>query len=106
MRFTAEKLMRTAVVPIGYGFGYPRVRNQGYVLIHGQRAPIIGGVSMDAMTVDVTEIIDAKQWDEVTLLGRNQQDEITIHDIAALRNSVSYDAMVSWSARLPRRYLQ
>src|SRR5688500_7615081 len=106
MRFTAEKQMRTAVVPIGYGLGYPRVRNQGHVLIHGQRAPIIGGVSMDAMTVDITEIIDAKQWDEVTLLGRNQQDEITIHDIAALRNSVSYDAMVSWSARLPRRYLQ
>src|SRR5687767_13614763 len=106
MRFTAEKPMRTAVVPIGYGFGYPRVRNQGHVLIHGQRARIIGGVSMDAMTVDITDIIDAKQWDEVTLLGRNQQDEITIHDIAALRNSVSYDAMVSWSARLPRRYLQ
>jgi alanine racemase len=106
MRFTAEKKMRSAVIPIGYGFGYPRVRNQGHVLIHGQRASIIGGVSMDAMTVDVTEIIDAKQWDEVTLLGKNQQDEITIHDIAALRNSVSYDAMVSWSARLPRRYLQ
>ena len=106
MRFTAEKRMRTAVVPIGYGFGYPRVRNQGHVLIHGRRAAIIGGVSMDAMTVDITEIIDAKQWDEVTLLGRNQQDEITIHDIAAMRNSVSYDAMVSWSARLPRRYLQ
>ncbi len=106
MRFTAEKLTRTAVVPIGYGFGYPRVRNQGHILIHGQRAPIIGGVSMDAMTVDITQIIEAKQWDEVTLLGRNQQDEITIHDIAALRNSVSYDAMVSWSARLPRRYLQ
>jgi alanine racemase len=106
MRFTAEKPMRSAVVPIGYGFGYPRVRNTGHVLIHGQRAPIIGGVSMDAITVDITQIIDAKQWDEVTLLGRNQQDEITIHDIAALRNSVSYDAMVSWSARLPRRYLQ
>ena len=106
MRFTAEKEMRSAVIPIGYGFGYPRVRNQGYVLIHGQRAPIIGGVSMDAMTVDITDILDAKQWDEVTLLGRNQQDEITIHDIATLRNSVSYDAMVSWSARLPRRYLQ
>jgi alanine racemase len=59
MRFTAEKPMRTAVIPIGYGFGYPRVRNQGHVLIHGQRAPIIGGVSMDAMTVDITEIIDA-----------------------------------------------
>lgn len=106
MRFTAEKPMRSAVIPIGYGFGYPRVRNSGHVLIHGQRAPIIGGVSMDAITVDITHIIDAKQWDEVTLLGRNQQDEITIHDIAAMRNSVSYDAMVSWSARIPRRYLQ
>ena len=106
MRFTAEKPMRTGVIPVGYGFGYPRVRNQGHVLIHGQRAPLIGGVSMDAITVDVTGIIEAKQWDEVTLLGRNDQDEITIHDIAALRNSVSYDAMVSWSARLPRRYLQ
>lgn len=106
MRFTAQKPMRTAVIPIGYGFGYPRVRNSGHVLIHGRRAPIIGGVSMDAVTVDITEILDAKQWDEVTLLGRSQQDEITIHDIAAMRNSVSYDAMVSWSARLPRRYLQ
>jgi alanine racemase len=106
MRFTAEKPMRSGVIPVGYGFGYPRVRNQGHVLIHGQRAPLIGGVSMDAITVDITEILEAKQWDEVTLLGRNDQEEITIHDIAALRNSVSYDAMVSWSARLPRRYLQ
>ncbi len=106
MRFTAEKPMRSGVIPVGYGFGYPRVRNQGHVLIHGQRAPIIGGVSMDAITVDLTNILEAKLWDEVTLLGRNDQDEITIHDIAALRNSVSYDAMVSWSSRLPRRYLQ
>ena len=106
MRFTAERPMRIGVIPVGYGFGYPRVRNQGFVLIHGQRAPIIGGVSMDAITVDITAIIEAKEWDEVILLGRNGQDEITIHDIAALRNSVSYDAMVSWSARLPRRYLQ
>lgn len=106
MRFTAQKPMRSAVIPIGYGLGFPRVRNQGCVLIHGQRAPLIGGVSMDAITVDVTDIIEAKTWDEVTLLGRNDQEEISIHDIAALRNSVSYDAMVSWSSRLPRRYLQ
>lgn len=106
MRFTAEKPMRIGVIPMGYGHGYPRVRNQGTVLVHGQRAPIIGGVSMDAMTVDLTSIIEAQQWDDVTLLGRNDQDEISIHDIAALRNSVSYDAMVSWSARLPRVYLE
>jgi alanine racemase len=106
MRFTAGKPMRVGVIPIGYGHGYPRVRNQGAVLLHGQRAPILGGVSMDAMTVDLTSIIEAQQWDEVTLLGRSDQDEISIHDIAAMRNSVSYDAMVSWSARLPRMYVE
>jgi len=106
MRFTAEKPIRIGVIPIGYGHGYPRVRNQGAVLLHGQRAPIIGGVSMDAMTVDLTSIIEAQQWDEVTLLGRSDQDEISIHEIAAMRNSVSYDAMVSWSVRLPRVYLE
>jgi alanine racemase len=106
MRFTAEKPMRIGVIPIGYGHGYPRVRNQGTVLVHGQRAPIIGGVSMDAMTVDLTSIIEAQQWDEATLLGRSDQDEISIHDIAALRNSVSYEAMVSWSGRLPRLYVE
>jgi alanine racemase len=106
MRFTAAAPMRIGVVPIGYGHGFPRVRNQGFVLVHGQRAPIIGGVSMDAITVDLTNILQAQAWDEVTLLGRDGQDEITIHDIAALKNSVSYDAMVSWSTRLPRIYVE
>jgi len=106
MRFTAAQSMRLAVLPLGYGHGYPRVRNQGHVLLRGQRAPIIGGVSMDAITVDVTAIPGAQAWDEVTLLGREGAEEITIHDLAALRNTVSYDAMTSWSARLPRKYLE
>jgi alanine racemase len=106
MRFTAPKAMRLGVIPIGYGHGFPRVRNQGHVLVQGQRAPIVGGVSMDAITIDLTEILLAQPWDEVTLLGRDGDEEITIHDIAALRNTVSYDAMVSWSARLPRVYLE
>ena len=106
MRFTAEQPMRIGVIPIGYGYGYPRVRNQGHVLVRGQRAPIVGGVSMDAIAVDLTTIIEAQAWDDVTLLGRNGQDEISIEELAALRNSVSYDAMVSWSNRLPRCYLE
>lgn len=105
MRFTAPRNMRLGVIPAGYGCGYPRVRNQGHVLIRGRKVPIIGGVSMDAITVDLSELSDVQQWEPVTLLGRHGEDEITIHDIAALKNSVSYDAMVSWSARLPRRYI-
>jgi alanine racemase len=104
MRYTAPEKRRIAVVPLGYGDGFPRVRNQGHLLYHGKRASLVGGVSMDALTIDVSEIPEAKAWDEVTVLGRNGDERITIHDIAALKGSVSYDAMVSWRARLPRVY--
>jgi alanine racemase len=105
MRFTAERPMRSAVIPLGYGMGYPRVRNQGSVLLHGKRVPIIGGVSMDAIAVDLSAVPEAKLWDEAVLLGRSGTEEITIHDIAALGNTVSYDAMARWNSRLPRKYL-
>ncbi len=105
MRYTAPDRRRIAVLPIGYGDGFPRVRNQGYALIHGRRAPLVGGVAMDALIVDVTEIPEAQLWDEAVLMGRQGEDEISVHDIARLKNSVSYDVLTSWRARLPRIYL-
>lgn len=105
MRYTASEPRRIAVLPIGYGDGFPRVRNQGWVLIHGQRAPIIGGVSMDALTVDITDIPEANLWDVAVLMGRDGQEEISVHDIAKLKNSASYDVLCSWRGRLPRIYL-
>jgi alanine racemase len=105
MRYTASEPRRIAVLPIGYGDGFPRVRNQGWVLIHGKRAPVIGGVSMDALTVDITDIPGAKLWDVAVLMGRNGAEEITVHDIAGLKNSASYDVLCSWRGRLPRIYL-
>lgn len=105
MRYTASGPRRIAVLPIGYGDGFPRVRNQGWALIHGQRAPVIGGVSMDALAVDITEIPEAKLWDVAVLMGRDGAEEITVHDIAKLKNSASYDVLCSWRGRLPRIYL-
>lgn len=105
MRFTAAAPCRIAVLPIGYGDGFPRVRNEGHVLIRGRRAPIVGGVSMDALFVDVTGVPDVQRWDVVTLLGRDGAEEITAHDLAALKHSVSYDLLCGWRARLPRRNL-
>ena len=105
MRYTASERRRIAVLPIGYGDGFPRVRNQGWALIHGKRAPVIGGVSMDALTVDITDIPEAKLWDVAVLMGRDGQEEITVHDIAKLKNSASYDVLCSWRGRLPRIYL-
>lgn len=105
MRYTANENRRIAVLPIGYGDGFPRVRNLGHALIHGKRAPVVGGVSMDALTVDITDIPETKLWDVATLMGRDGADEITVHDIAKLKNSASYDVLCSWRGRLPRIYV-
>ena len=94
---------RIAVLPIGYGDGFPRVRNTGGALIHGRRAPLIGGIAMDALMVDITDIPEAQMWDEAVLMGRQGGDEITVHDIAKLKNSVSYDVLTNWRLRLRRK---
>jgi len=103
MRYTAPSERRIAVLPIGYGDGFPRVRNTGCALIHGKRAPLIGGIAMDALMVDVTAIPEAQLWDEAVLMGRQGNDEITVHDIAKLKNSVSYDVLTNWRLRLRRK---
>jgi alanine racemase len=105
MRYTAPEPRRIAVLPIGYGDGFPRVRNAGFALVHGRRAPIIGGVAMDALTVDITDIPAAQLWDEAVLMGRQGDDEISVHEVAKLKNSASYDVLCSWRGRLPRIYL-
>jgi alanine racemase len=105
MRYTAPSPRRIAVLPIGYGDGFPRVRNLGCALIHGRRAPLVGGVSMDALTVDITDIPEAGNWDEAVLMGRQGGEEISAHEIAKLTNTVSYDVLAGWRARLPKIYL-
>ena len=105
MRYTAASPRRIAVLALGYGDGFPRVRNQGCVLVHGQRAPLVGGVAMDAITVDITDIPAAQLWDEAVIMGRQGEDEISVHEVARLKNSVSYDVLVSWRARLPKIYV-
>ena len=103
MRYTAPSPRRVAVLPIGYGDGFPRVRNQGGALIHGKRAPLIGGIAMDALMVDITDIPEAQMWDEAVIMGRQGGEEITAHDMAKLMNSVSYDVLTGWRLRLRRK---
>jgi len=103
MRYTAPGRRRIAVLPIGYGDGFPRVRNQGSVLLHGRHAPLIGGIAMDALMVDITDIPEAQLWDEAVIMGRQGSEEITVHDMAKLKNSVSYDVLTGWRLRLRRK---
>jgi len=103
MRYTASSERRIAILPIGYGDGFPRVRNEGCALIHGRRAPLVGGVAMDALMVDITDIPEAQMWDEAVIMGRQGNEEITVRDIAKLKNSVTYDVLTNWRLRLRRK---
>jgi len=106
MRWRAVRPSRIGVLALGYGDGYPRVRNEGQVLVHGQRLPIVGGITMDALMVDLTDLPTAAVGDEAVLQGRQGSEEITAHDLAALKRSVSYDVLTGWRSRLPRHYLR
>ena len=103
MRYTAATERRIAVLPIGYGDGFPRVRNEGGALIRGKRAPLLGGIAMDALMVDITDIPEAQMWDEAVIMGRQGNEEITVRDIAKLKNSVTYDVLTNWRLRLRRK---
>lgn len=105
MHYRAESRRRIAVLPIGYGDGYPRVRNEGHALLRGRRVPLVGGVSMDALTVDVTDVPEAALGDEVVLMGSQGDERVTPNDLATLKRSVSYDILTNWRSRLPRHYL-
>lgn len=104
MRWRADRPSRIGLVPLGYGDGYPRLRNAGEVLIQGRRVPLVGGVTMDALMVDLTDLPGVRLGDEVVLLGRQGSAEITAHELAAWKGSVSYDILTGWRARLPRVY--
>jgi alanine racemase len=103
MCYTAPCARRIALLPIGYGDGFPRMYTQGAVLIHGRRAPLIGRVSMDAVTVDITDIPQAQMWDEAVIMGRQGKEKITVHEMARMKNSVSYDVLTGWQLRLQRK---
>ena len=76
--FTTTRSTRVATIPVGYADGYARgLSNKGSVLIHGKRAAILGRVCMDQFMVDVTGIPEARELDEVTLLGKDGEDCIT-----------------------------
>jgi alanine racemase len=102
MKYKAPSARRIAVIPVGYGDGFPRVRNQGCVLIGGRRAPLVGGVAMDAFMVDTTGLPEVRLRDEVVLMGRQGAEEISADEVAQWKNSVSYDVLTGWRSRLPR----
>jgi len=103
--FTAEKRIRVATIPVGYGDGYPReLSNRGYVLLHGRRAPILGRVCMDQFMVDVSEIPGVAEGDRVVLLGEDGEECIRAERLGELSGRFHYELVCGLGKRIPRVY--
>lgn len=103
--YVAPSRRRIATIPVGYADGYPRsLSNQGTVLIRGKRAPIVGRVCMDQFMVDVTDI-EAELLDQVTLMGRDGEDEITVYELAEISDRFPYEFVCDVGKRIPRVFL-
>jgi alanine racemase len=104
--FTTKRDSFIATLPVGYADGYQRLfSNRAFVLVRGERAPVVGRVSMDLTTVDVTDIRNVQLGDEVVLLGRQDNAEITADEMAGWANTISYEIFTSISTRVPRIYV-
>ena len=104
--WVTEKKTRIATIPVGYGDGYPRsLSNQGYVLIHGKKAPILGRVCMDQFMVDVTDI-PAEELDEVTLMGEDEGTELSVDTLGTLSGRFPYEFVCDVGKRVPRVYIK
>lgn len=103
--FVAPKKMKVATIPVGYGDGYPRsLSNCGDVLIRGKRAKILGRVCMDQFMVDVTGIPEVAFMDQVTLVGRDGQEHISVEELSQLSGRFPYEFVCCLSKRIPRVY--
>jgi len=90
--FRADRPMKIATVPAGYGDGYiRRFSNKADVLIGGRRCRVLGNVTMDMTMVDVTAVKDAAVGSEAVLLGRQGGEEITAAELAAIAGTITYE---------------
>ncbi len=101
----ATSSTRIATLPIGYADGLPwRSADGGEVLIRGQRAPIVGRVSMDYTTVDVGHIRDLQVGDQVTLIGQDGKERISLSDLAQEAGTIPYEISCSIGRRVSHRF--
>src|SRR5262245_8889828 len=100
----ADGPTRVATVAIGYADGVRRARaNRGHALVRGRRVPLIGMVSMDAVTLDVSEVPGVEVGDTVTLIGRDGDQVITAAEVAEWSETISYEVLTSIGPRVERR---
>lgn len=103
--FIARRTMRVATLTAGYGDGYPRsASNRARVLIQGEACRVLGRVTMDQMIVDVSHLEDVKSGEEVALIGKQGNRQITANDLAKWCKSIPWEILTAITARVPRIY--
>jgi alanine racemase len=107
--WTAARPSQIATIAMGYGDGLSRaLSNRGHVLVRGKRAPIVGAVSMDMTSVDVTDVPGAAVEDEVVVLGSQRgplgEETVSAEEIAALSGTIAWEVLTAISRRVPRFY--
>jgi len=105
-RFVTARPSRIAVINAGYADGISRQRtNRGCALVRGRRVPLVGAISMDLTTLDVTDLPDVKLGDVVTIYGKDGNDAMVVSDIAREIGTVTSDLLCALGRRVPRYYL-
>lgn len=103
--YTAERDMRVATVPVGYGDGYPReLSNRGFCLLHGKKVPVLGRICMDQFMVDVSAVPEAAAGDRIVLLGQDGAEYIGAEKLAELSGRFHYELLCCLGKRIPRIY--
>jgi len=101
--YRAPRAMTVAVVPIGYGMGFPRaLSNKAEMLIHGHRVPVVGAVGMDMTMVAVDKLPSVRQGDLVTIMGRDGDDCVTANELAERAGTIPYEIVCRLGNALPR----
>lgn len=99
--------MTVATVPVGYADGYPRyLSNKGEVIVNGVRCRIIGKICMDQFMIDATNVPDIKVGDEVTLMGVDGNEVITVEDLSDSEYRFNYEFCCLLNKRVPRVYIK
>lgn len=94
-----------AVLCAGYADGLARAAsNRGHVLIHGNRCPILGRVTMDQTIVDVTDVPSIQTGDEAVLVGKQRGEEITLAEFSQCADTIPWEALTAITKRVPRLY--
>jgi len=105
--YQTKKPTTIATVPVGYADGFSRLlSNRGYMLVHGQKVPIVGRVCMDLTMLDVGSVRGVEIEDEVVVFGQDGNESITADEVAAKLSTINYEIVSTITGRVARVYLR